>query len=76
MFNNNCLIHAIINTNKFDLNTINSMKVTCYGRYTSRKELDKFGKEFHINFKLVKYRSDQNKWDNITGKIIIKNTFR
>ena len=66
MYDVNCLVYALIQSGKFDEKTINSMKTTCYNRYISRKELDKFGKMFNINFKVVKYRKDQNKWDNIT----------
>ena len=67
IFNVNCLVHAMIMTNLFDKKIINEMKATCYNRYISRKELDKFGKEFHINFKIIKFRSDKKQWDNITN---------
>ena len=67
MFEINCLVHAMIQTNQFNQKTINQMKAICHGRYISRKELDSFGNHFGINFKVVKYREDHNRWDNITG---------
>ena len=67
MFNVNCFIYAMIQTNRFNQEIINQMKAICYSRYVSRKELDSFGNHFHINFKVVKFNKRENKWKNITG---------
>ena len=62
----NCITYALQQSGKFDQKTIDNIKVTSYARYVSHKDLDKLGEQFHIAFKVVKYREDKNQMDDIT----------
>ena len=66
MFNVNCLTYALMMSGKFKNVIIDNFKLKCYKRHISHDALDELGKDFNISFKVVKYRQDQNKWDNIT----------
>ena len=66
-FDVNCLVYALKMSGEFSEKDILNMKLSCYTRYISHKALDEFGKEYHINFKVVKYREDKKQWDDITG---------
>ena len=74
MFNVNCLTYALMMSGKFDKTTINNFKLKCFTRNISHKQLEELGEEFNISFKVVKYKEDKNKWDNITpNKKVIGN---
>ena len=72
IFNMNCITYALEQSGKFDQKTIDNIKVTSYARYVSQKDLDKLGEQFHIAFKVAKYREDTNQMQDITrGRKII-----
>ena len=66
-FNENCLVYAMRQTNLFSEAILNNMRTTCFTRYISKKQLQKFGEMYNIKFNVVKYLPDKNQWDNITG---------
>lgn len=65
-FDENCLVYAIRQTNLFSESILNNMRTTCYTRYVSKKQLEKFGKSYNIKFNVIKFRSDLNRWADIT----------
>ena len=72
MFNFNCITWALKMSGKLPESTINNIKINSYSRYVSYKDLQQLGENFNIAFKVVKYREDKNKWDDITrGKKVI-----
>ena len=65
-FDENCLVYAMRQTNLFTDAVLNNMRTTCYTRYISKKQLEKFGESYNIKFNVIKYRDDKNKWEDIT----------
>ena len=65
-FDENCLVYAMRQTNLFTDAVLNNMRTTCYTRYVSKKQLEKFGESYNIKFNVIKYRSDLNRWADIT----------
>ncbi len=65
-FNENCLVYAMRQTNLFSEAILNNMRTTCFTRYISKKQLQKFGELYNIKFNVVKYLPDKNQWDDIT----------
>ena len=65
-FNENCLVYAMRQTNLFSEAILNNMRTTCFSRYISKKQLQEFGELYNIKFNVVKYRSDENKFQDIT----------
>ena len=65
-FNENCLVYAMRQTNLFSEAILNNMRTTCFSRYISKKQLQKFGELYNIKFNVVKYLPDKNKFDDIT----------
>ena len=65
-FNENCLVYAMRQTNLFSEAILNNMRTTCFTRYISKKQLQKFGELYNIKFNVVKYRPDTNKFEDIT----------
>ena len=66
MFNYNCLTWALKMSGKFTESTLNNIKIASYRRYVPHSDLQKLGAKYNIAFKVVKYREDKNRWDNIT----------
>ena len=66
MFNYNCITWALKMSGKFSEAIINNIKINSYSRYVSRKDLHDLGVKFNIAFRVVKYREDNNEWNNIT----------
>ena len=72
MFNVNCLTYALMMSGKFKNDIIDNFKIECFTRNISHKQPEELGEDFNISFKVVKYREDQNKFDDITrGKKVI-----
>lgn len=65
-FDENCLVYALRQTNLFSESILNNMRTTCYTRYVSKKQLEKFGESYNIKFNVVKYIQEKNRWDDIT----------
>ena len=65
-FNENCLVYAMRQTNLFNEAILNNMRTTCFTRYISKKQLQKFGELYNIKFNVIKYRPDTNKFEDIT----------
>ena len=65
-FDENCLVYALRQTNLFSESILNNMRTTCYTRYISKKQLEKFGESYNIKFNVIKYIQEKNKWDDIT----------
>lgn len=65
-FNENCLVYAMRQTNLFSEAILNNMRTTCFDRYISKKQLQKFGEMYNIKFNVVKYFPDKNQFDDIT----------
>lgn len=65
-FDENCLVYAMRQTNLFSEAILNNMRTTCFTRYISKKQLQKFGEMYNIKFNVVKYRPDENKFQDIT----------
>ena len=65
-FNENCLVYAMRQTNLFSEDILNNMRTTCFTRYISKKQLQKFGEMYNIKFNVIKYRPDTNKFEDIT----------
>ena len=65
-FNENCLVYAMRQTNLFSEAILNNMRTTCFTRYISKKQLQKFGELYNIKFNVVKYIPETNKFDDIT----------
>ena len=65
-FNENCLVYAMRQTNLFSEAILNNMRTTCFSRYISKKQLQKFGDMYNIKFNVVKYRPETNKFEDIT----------
>lgn len=65
-FDENCLVYAMRQTNLFTESILNNMRTTCYTRYVSKKQLEQFGNMYNIKFNVIKYRTDLNKWADIT----------
>lgn len=65
-FNENCLVYAMRQTNLFSEAILNNMRTTCFTRYISKKQLQKFGEMYNIKFNVVKYRPEENKFQDIT----------
>ena len=65
-FDENCLVYAMRQTNLFTEAVLNNMRTTCYARYISKKQLEQFGNIYNIKFNVIKYRTDLNKWADIT----------
>ena len=65
-FNENCLVYAMRQTNLFSEAILNNMRTTCFTRYISKKQLQKFGEMYNIKFNVVKYIPETNKFDDIT----------
>lgn len=65
-FNENCLVYAMRQTNLFSEAILNNMRTTCFTRYISKKQLQKFGELYNIKFNVVKYRPETNKFEDIT----------
>ena len=69
MFSYNCLTWALKMSDKFDKTTIENMRTESYKRYISHNDLQKLGEDYHIGFKVKKYRKDNDvyKWHDITN---------
>ena len=65
-FDENCLVYAMRQTKLFTESVLNNMRTTCYTRYVSKKQLEKFGESYNIKFNVIKFRPDLNKWADIT----------
>ena len=65
-FNENCLVYAMRQTNLFSEAILNNMRTTCIDRRISKKGLQEFGEMYDIKFNVIKYRSDTNKFEDIT----------
>ena len=65
-FDENCLVYAMRQTNLFTDAVLNNMRTTCYTRYVSKKQLEKFGESYNIKFNVIKYEQSDNKWRPIT----------
>lgn len=65
-FDENCLVYAMRQTNLFSDAILNNMRTTCYTRYVSKKQLEKFGESYNIKFNVIKYEQSDNKWHSIT----------
>lgn len=70
-FDENCLVYAMRQTNLFSEAILNNMRITCFTRYISKKQLQEFGQMYNIKFNVVKYFPNENKFKDITkGKNI------
>ena len=69
MFSYNCLTWSLKMSGKFDDKTIENIKVDSYKRYISHNDLQKLGEDYHIGFKVKKYRKHNEKyrWDDVTN---------
>ena len=65
-FDENCLVYAMRQTNLFNETILNNMRTVCFTRYISKKQLQEFGQMYNIKFNVVKYRPDENKFQDIT----------
>lgn len=65
-FDENCLVYAMRQTNLFSETILDNMRTTCFTRYISKKQLQKFGEMYDIKFNVVKYRPETNKFEDIT----------
>ena len=65
-FEENCLVYAIRQTNLFTEAVLNNMRTTCYTRYVSKKQLEKFGVSYNIKFNVVKYEQTDKSMHSIT----------
>ena len=65
-FNENCLVYAMRQTNLFSEAILNNMRTTCFTRYIGKKQLQEFGEMYNIKFNVVKYRTETNKFEDIT----------
>ena len=65
-FKENCLVYAMRQTNLFSEAILDNMRLTCFTRYISKKQLQELGVMYNIKFNVIKYRLDANKWDDIT----------
>ena len=65
-FDENCLVYALRQTNLFTESILNNMRTTCYTRYVSKKQLEKFGKSYNIKFNVVKYEQSDKSMHPIT----------
>ena len=66
LFENNSVIHALKQTNLFDDETLNEMKLICSDPHPSTDNLNELGKQFNILFRIVKFNPSNNTWDDIT----------
>ena len=66
IFKNNSVIHALKQTNLFDDETINKMKLNCSDLNPSINNLNELGNMFNILFRIVKHKPNNNRWDDIT----------
>ena len=74
IYENNSVIHALKQTNLFDDETIDKMKMICSDLHPSINNLNELGNQFNIFFKIVKFKPGNNRWDDITqGKRYIGN---
>ena len=60
------MIHALKQTNLFDDETIDKMKMVCSDLHPSIDDLNEIGNQFNIFFKIVKFKPGNNRWDDIT----------
>ena len=65
-FDENCLVYALRQTNLFTESVLNNMRTTCYTRYVSKKQLEKFGESYNIKFNVVKYEQSDKSMHPIT----------
>lgn len=65
-FDENCLVYAMRQTNLFTDAVLNNMRTTCYTRYISKKQLEKFGESYNIKFNVVKYEQSDKSMHPIT----------
>ena len=65
-FDENCLVYAMRQTNLFTDAILNNMRTTCYTRYVSKKQLEKFGESYNIKFNVVKYEQSDKSMHPIT----------
>ena len=65
-FDENCLVYAMRQTNLFTESILNNMRTTCYTRYVSKKQLEKFGESYNIKFNVVKYEQSDKSMHPIT----------
>ena len=65
-FDENCLVYAMRQTNLFNESILNNMRTTCYTRYISKKQLEKFGESYNIKFNVVKYEQSDKSMHPIT----------
>lgn len=65
-FDENCLVYAMRQTNLFNESILNNMRTTCYTRYISKKQLEKFGESYNIKFNVIKYEQSDKSMHPIT----------
>ena len=61
----NSLTYALKQTNKFDENTLNKMNQINLENESITKYLKRFGNQFNLCFKVIKFSKKMQKWDNI-----------
>ena len=71
LFKMNCLVYALSQTGIFSEAEIQSMMCCCFSKYISHKQLDDFGRDYHIKFYVYKYQQVRStwKWKNIAHKV-------
>ena len=68
IYKNNSVIHALKQTNSFDEETLEKMKLICSDPHPYINDLNKLGNEFDICFRVVGYEENTNSWDDITHR--------
>ena len=61
----NSLTYALKQTNKFDENTLLQMNQINLENESITKYLNKFGKQFNLQFKVIRYSEKSQKWNDI-----------
>ena len=61
----NSLTYALKQTNKFDENILNQMNQINLENESITKYLNRFGKEFNLCFKVIRYSEKSQKWNDI-----------
>ena len=65
MYQYNSLTYALKQTNKFDENTLNKMNQINLENESITKYLNRFGNQFNLRFKVIRYSEKSKKWNNI-----------
>ena len=58
----NCLVYALLKSNQFSREVLDSIKSICYTRIVSRKAVNELGIKYKIRFTITKWEKDNNRW--------------